>query len=213
MPDPLSFIPGALGAISGIIKGIKGIHQNNLANKVVVPDATYASSPYAAAMLASATQLKNSRMAGAASAEQNIDANQSNSIDSVDRNATSGAQALAMLGAIQGQSNSAFNNLRLQEGADEQYKNNNWNMANQQMIGEGDKEYADRIRKQNMAIQEKNSLRGAANQNIGGGINDLMNGVMASNNAGAFNSNSSNTLDASSMPRSDYNPTTMPYRN
>ena len=122
-------------------------------------------------------------MAGAASAEQNIDANQSNSIDSVGRNATSGAQALSMVGAIQGQSNAAFNNLRQQEGADEQYKNNNWNMANQQMIGEGDKEYADRVRKQNMAIQEKGGLRSAANQNIGGGLNDIMNGAMATSNA------------------------------
>ena len=176
-------IPAALGAISGIIKGIRGIHQNNLANQVVVPDATYNSSPYAAAMLASANQLKNSRMAGAASAEQNIDANQSNSMDSVSRNATSGAQALAMAGAIQGQSDSVFNNLRLQEGADQQYKNNNWNMANQQMIGEGDKEYADRVRKQNMAIQEKTGLRQAANANIGGGLNDIMNGAMATSNA------------------------------
>ena len=183
MPDPLSFIPAALGAVSGIIKGIRGIHQNNLANQVIVPDATYNSSPYAAAMLASANQLKNSRMAGASSAEQNIDANQSNSIDSVNRNATSGAQALSMVGAIQGQSNNAFNSLRQQEGADEQYKNNNWNMANQQMIGEGDKEYADRVRKQNMAIQEKSGLRAAANANIGGGLNDMMNGAMATSNA------------------------------
>ena len=177
-----AYIPAALGAVSGIVKGIKGIHQNNLANSVVVPDATYNSSPYAAAMLASANQLRNSRMTGAASAAQNIDANQSNSMDAVGRNATSGAQALSMVGAIQGQSNNAFNSLRQQEGADEQYKNNNWNMANQQMIGVGDKEYADRVRKQNMAIQEKSGLRQAANTNIGGAINDMTNGVMTANN-------------------------------
>ena len=56
------------------------------------------------------------------------------------------------------------------------------NRANQQMIGEGQMEYQDRIRKQQMAIQEKGALRGAANANFGGALNDVTNGFMASNN-------------------------------
>ena len=201
-------IPLGISAISGLIKMGKSAHQNNLANNVVVPDANYQTSPYAQAMLAQANQYKNSRMTGAADAEQNIDTNQANTIGSIQRNATSGAQALSLSMAAQGNSNNAFNQLRQQEGADQQNKLNNWNNANQQMIGEDDKVYQDRVRKQNLAMNEKNALRGAANANFGGGLNDLSNGVMASNNAGLFNniggSTGSTGLTASQrIPRFD----------
>ena len=175
-------IPAAMGLASGIIKGVKSIHQNNLANKVQVPDATYETSPYAKAMLAQANQLRNSRMTGAADAAKNIMTNQSNTIGSIDRNATSGAQALSMIGAVQGNTNQAFGQLRQQEGQYGLNMLNNQNMAFQQMIGEGDKEYQDRVRKQQMAMNEKNALRGAANQNFGNGMNDVMNGGMAAAN-------------------------------
>ena len=66
-----AFIPAAVGAVTGIVKTIKGAHQNNLANKVQVPDVTYNTSPYAQAALAQMTQYKNSRMAGAGNAENN----------------------------------------------------------------------------------------------------------------------------------------------
>ena len=198
MPPAIPFIAMAASAA---IKAGKSIHQNNLANRVVVPDATYQTSPYATAMLAQANQYKNARMTGAADAEQNIDTNQANTIGSIQRNATSGAQALSLSIAAQGNSNTAFNQLRQQEGADQQNKMNNWNNANQQMIGEDDKAYQDRIRKQNSAMNEKNALRGAANANFGGAMNDLSNGIMASNNAGLFNSNDSSSTGLSKSQR------------
>ena len=176
---PVAAIAGGISAVSGIVKMAKSAHQNKLANGVVIPDATYQSSPYAQAMMDQANQYKNSRMTGAAEAEQNIMSNQGNTIGAIDRNATSGAQALAMVSAAQGQSNQAFNGLRQQEGADGQMKMNNWNQANQQMIGEGDKLFNDRVRKQQMAMSEKNALRGAANANFSGGLNDFSNGAMA----------------------------------
>ena len=46
-------------------------------------------------------------------------------------------------------------------------------MANNGMTMEGDKVYNDKVRKQNLAIGEKNSLRGSAMQNIGTGINEM----------------------------------------
>ena len=205
---PAAAIPLITMAASAAIKAGKSAHQNNLANGVVVPDATYQTSPYAQAMLAQANQYKNSRMTGAGEAEQNIQTNQANTIGSIQRNATSGSQALALSIAAQGNSNTAFNQLRQQEGADQQNKMNNWNNANQQMIGEDDKVYQDRVRKQNLAMNEKNALRGAANANFGGAMNDLSNGVMASNNAGLFNniggSTGSTGLTASQrIPRFD----------
>ena len=177
---PAAVIPAAIGGITGIVKGIKSARQNSMANKVVIPDANYEVSPYAKQMLATANQFKNSRMQGAAEAEQNIMGNQANAVGSIERNATSGAQALSMVAAAQGNSNNAFGQLRQQEGADMMGKINNQNMAMQQMIGEDDKMFQDRLRKQQMAMQEKASLRGAANANFDGALKDVTTGVMES---------------------------------
>jgi hypothetical protein len=173
----MSFIGVAAGvsAATGIYKIGKGIHQNNLANKVVVPEANYETSPYAVQMLDEANRLKDSRMTGAADAERGIYGSQANATGAINRNATSGAQALAMLAATQGNSNNAFNSLRMQEGQDQQMKLNNFNNASGVMINEGDKVYQDALRKRQEAINEKNALRGAGTQNIGGGMNDLTN--------------------------------------
>jgi hypothetical protein len=43
------------------------------------------------------------------------------------------------------------------------------------MINEGDKVYQSRLQQQQQAIAEKNALRGAGTQNLGGGLNDLTN--------------------------------------
>jgi hypothetical protein len=173
----MSFIGIAAGvsAASGIYKIAKGAHQNHLANKVVVPEANYETSPYAIKMLDEANRIKDSRMAGAAAAENNIYGSQANATGAIDRNSTSGAQALAMLAATQGNTNQAFSNLRQQEGADQMQKLQNWNNANMGMINEGDKVYQDAVRKRQEAINEKSALRGAGTQNIGGGMNDLTN--------------------------------------
>lgn len=184
-----AYIPSAVGAVTGLIKTIKGAHQNNLANQVVVPNASYNTSPYAQAVLAQADQYKNSRMAGAGAAENNIDANQSSTIGAIGRNAMSGSQALSLIMGAQGNTNQAFNNLRQQEGQDQYNKINNWNNANAQMVGEDDKMYADRVRKQNLAINEKNALRGASTQNSGNGMNDFGNAAMLEANAYAATQN------------------------
>lgn len=178
-----AFIPAAVGAVTGIVKTIKGAHQSNLANKVQVPDVTYNTSPYAQAALAQMTQYKNSRMAGAGNAENNFMANAAATRDSVRNNAMSGTQALSMIMAAQGNTNQAFNSLNQQEGQDQYNKMNMWNNANTQMVGEDYNAYQDRVRKQNLAINEKSSLRNAATQNIGNGMNDFGNAAMSAANA------------------------------
>lgn len=172
---PLPLLALAAGAGAGLFKAFQGIHQNNLANRIVVPDANYETSPYAIKMLDEANRIKDSRMKGQAEAERNIYGSQSNATGAIGRNATSGSQALALIAAINGNTNNAFNNLRSQEGNDFWMKQNAFNNANQVMIGEGDKTYQDAVRKREEAIQEKMSLRGAGTQNIGGGINDIIN--------------------------------------
>lgn len=177
MGFPVGLIAAGVG---GIFKMFQGAKQRRLANKVVIPDANYEISPYAKNVMAEANRLKNSQMAGYANAVDNIQQNQATALGSIGRNATSGAQALQMIAASQGISDNSMNDLSTQQ---QQYSQNmleNWNNANQTMIGEGDKLFQDKVRKQNMKIAEKNALMGASTQNTGGGINDLINSLLFS---------------------------------
>jgi hypothetical protein len=173
--DPFMVAGAAAGALGGLYKIGQGIHQNNLAKKVVVPGASYTSSPYAASMLEEARRIKNSAQPGMASATRNILGNEGNTTAAINRNATSGSQALALLSASEGNTNQAFNQLDQNQNQWQESTLNNFNNANLGMINEGDKVYQDAVRKRQEAIAEKNALRGAGAQNTGGAINDLAN--------------------------------------
>lgn len=176
-------VAAGIGAATGVFKIAKGAKQDKLANSVVVPEANYETSPYAIKMLEEANRIKDGRMAGAADAERAIYGSGANAMGAVGRNSTSGAQSLAMLAAINGNTGQAFNALRAQEGNDFWMKQNAVTNAGQIMIREGDKNFQDEVRKRQEAIQEKSALRGAATQNMGGGVNDIL------NNAFMFSSN------------------------
>lgn len=179
---PLGLIASGIGAIGKFLTGVK---QGNKADDVVVPDATYNVSPYAQEMLAEASRLKDSRMTGAEEAGRGIDQSFGDAAGSVGRNATSGSQALALIAAMQGNSNNARNQLRLQEGGDQQQKQANYATANMGMTAELDKVYQDKVRKQQMAMMEKNGLRDAALKNQFGAFNDITNGLQMYENGKA----------------------------
>jgi len=163
--DPFSIATAGIGALGSFYKIAHGIRQSNLANKVVVPDADYQKT----GLVPMATQMFNGRMPGATIAENNIMANQGSAMASTERNATSGTQALALLGAIQGQTNNAFVGLGQQEA---NYKLNTFNNLERITTRENEMDYADEVRKRQEAIAEKTALRGSGNQNVAGGIND-----------------------------------------
>lgn len=171
----MSFIAVGAAEAGGVFKILHGAHQNKLANKVVVPEASYTTSPYAQKMYGQAQMLLNSRQPGMAAAEQNIMGSQANAMGSVERNATSGSQALAMLGGIQGNTDNAFQGLQQQEGQWKLNALNNYNQASNAMVNEGDKVYQSDLQKRLEAINEKNALRGSGTQNIGNGANDITN--------------------------------------
>lgn len=173
----MSFINVAagIGAVGGIFKIGQGMHQNHLANKINVPIADYTTSPYAVAMLGEANRLKNARMPGAVSAQQSILGNEANTQGEIERNATNGTAALKALLASQGGTENSLNSLAGQEGNYGLTMENNWNNANEAMINEGDKVYQNQLEQQQLAMNEKNALRGAGMQNIGGGMNDMTN--------------------------------------
>lgn len=168
-------VAAGIGAVGGLFKIGEGIHQNHLANKVVVPDASYESSPYAAKMLGEATRLKNAPMPGLQTATQGIETSEADTNAGVQRNATSGSQALALLAATHGQTDSAFSSLSTEQNQYQQNAENNYNNALNTEIGEGDKVYQSDLQKRLSAIQEKTGLRGAAATNVGSGVNDVTN--------------------------------------
>lgn len=163
MPIPLGLVGAGISALSGLITSGK---QKRLARKIKLNDPTYEESKYAKNNLALAQQLYNARMAGAAQQEQNILSGQSNAISAVQRNASSGTDALAAAAGIQGQTNQSFADLGLAEAQDKLQRYALVNQANQQMVAEGDKVYGDKLRKYQEALQAKNALQGAALQNF-----------------------------------------------
>ena len=171
---PLGLIAAGIGAG---IKLIKGAHQNKLANNVVIPDATYTKSPYADNTLELAKQMFNSQMPGEATAERNIQGNNANANAQITRGSTDASQALALMAGSQGETDQAFTNLDQQAANYKMQTYGNLASANQGETNENDKVYQDMVRKQMMAINEKNALRGASTANVGNGMNDLISGA------------------------------------
>jgi hypothetical protein len=176
MPALLPILPylGPIIAGAGAAgKFAQGMKQDHLASSVFVPEAIQTISPFAQQSRDLASQMFNGQMAGASTAAKNIFGNQANTNAGIDRNAQSGAQALALLSASQGQTNNAFVQLGQQEGNYKLNALNNLNNANAAMTGEKDKMYEADLRKRMEAINEKNALRGSAMQNKFGAIKDL----------------------------------------
>ncbi len=151
-------------------------NQLNRMQKGINPmDPTYKVSPYAQQRLGLAQNLLNARMPGATAMERNIYGNQANQMANVERNATSGSQALAMGSAAQGQTNQAFQNLGVQEQQDYYNRLGNQTSALQGMTQEGDKVYQDQLRDYQEKMSLKNAYLGASMQNRTTSWNSLAN--------------------------------------
>lgn len=173
--DPLSIAGGVLS----LGKAAFGLFQNAKANDINPVYTPYQVSQYAKDQLGTAQQMFNGRMAGASSEERNINAAQSDTQASVDRNATSSAQALAMATAGQGQADAGFNNLQVKEEQNKYGMLSNLNNAYATMTREGDKVYQDKLNKYQMDVAAKNGLRSSAMNNIFGGASDALSfGIM-----------------------------------
>lgn len=178
---------GLAGLATGIIGAIGGFFGNKKANKqldaIAKTDPVYTENPLAKQRLALAQTILNSRFPGAATEERNIYGTQATQLGNIQRNATNSAQALALAGGVQGQTNAAFSNLG-QEEAQNYYRNlQNLNSAEEGAINEGDKVFQDEQRRFGDRIQiggAKNANRQNTWQsisNLGFGLGDLgMNG-------------------------------------
>lgn len=135
---------GLIGSIGQMVAAGKANKQLEALSKT---DPTKSPSPVAAQRLGLAQTLLNARMPGAAYAERNIYGNQANQESNIERNATSGSQALALGASMQGATNQAFGQLEQQEAADYQRRYSNLSDAQQGVINEGDKVYQDQVRR------------------------------------------------------------------
>jgi len=188
-PDCLFIVPAIMGGIAlagAIVKGVQAAKQNSLANGINPNDPTYEVSPYAKANLGLANSLYNGRMAGATDLERNIQGNQATTLGSINRNATSSSQALALAGAAQGQTNAALSGLQTTEAQNKYALAGQVANANRDMVNEEGKVYQDQLRKYQQDVQAKAALRQAAANNMSGLFGDLTSGAMIAGSMGAF---------------------------
>jgi hypothetical protein len=182
---PMLDAAGAVSSlIGGIFKGIQGHKQQKMANAIHPVNAVYHVSPYAQNQLSTVQQMMNGRMAGASNEEQNIYGNMANSIGAADRNSTSGAQSLAMLAGLQGNTNQAFSQLGQQEAMNKQNMLGQLYYANQGMTQENQNVYFDQLRNYNNDLNSKNALQNAAWNNKGGMIDSFQNALVQAGNMG-----------------------------
>jgi hypothetical protein len=171
------------GILSGIGMGVNLISklvtarkQKKLANNINPNDPEYQVSQQAKDGLSRAQQMYGGRMAGATAMEKNIQANQANFQASVERNAGSGADALAMAAVGNSQANQSAANLAQMEQQNKIQMNQVLTGAEGTMIGETDKVFGDKLRKYTEAVQAKNALMNASYQNRAGAFSDLAQG-------------------------------------
>lgn len=208
--DRLYFLPAVMAGIGlagAVWKGIQAAKQNSLANGINPNDPTYEVSQYAKNNLGLAQSMYNGRMAGATDAERNIQANQATTLGSINRNATSSSQALALAGAAQGQTNQALSGLQSAEAQNKYNLAGQVANANRDLVNENDKVYQDQLRKYQQDVQAKSALRQAAANNLSGLFGDLTSGAMLASSMGGIGGvgnmgfgNINNANVAGSMP-------------
>lgn len=209
---------GAVGLVGGIVsrsnsnKKLKKLSDAASANQ-------YQENPLAAKRLAMANTLLNARMPGATAAEKNIRVSGANALASVQRNATSGNQVLALGAGIQGQEGQQFENLAGMEANDYQRRYANQQSAIEGQIAEGDKVQGSKqqVLGQQAQIQGAQAANTANNwssiSNFGfSAANFGMNGGFSSGMGQSYWGNGGGGGNNYQMQRTNpYNPQLLPY--
>ncbi len=169
--NPLAAVSGAIGVAGGIANIIGAGAANKKLQALMLSDPQYSANPIAQQRLGLTQTLLNARAPGAAFQEANIYNNQANTMASVDRNATSGADALAVAAGVQGQTNQAFTNQAQQDAEDYQRRLNNVVGAQEGVIQEGDKVFQDKTRRFGDQVQ----IQGAQQANTSNAWKSLSN--------------------------------------
>lgn len=223
-PDERNFSWIGVGALAvGVVGGAisRGKANRKLTKLQQQAEANrYTANPLAQKRLDLANTLLNARMPGATQAERNIYATGANAQAGVQRNATSGSQALAVGSAIQGQEGQEFNNLAMMETQDYQRRLANQENAQQGVINEGDKVQGSK----QQVLGQQAQIQGAQSANNANTWSSISNfGFSAANFGmqGGFNSGLGQSFwgggnnpgaNAYRMQRTQpYNPQLLPY--
>lgn len=161
---------GLIGAIGSLITAH---HQKKLAAAIHPVNANYQASPEIQQLYGAGTNLYQGRMAGAGTAENNILTSGADTRSAVERNATSGSQALAVAAGVQGQENQSFQDLAAKEAQDKVSRFGVYSNVSQLMANEGDKVFQDKLRNYYDDLNYKRGLQGAAMQNRQAGLNSI----------------------------------------
>jgi len=161
MPGPEAAVAAGASLLTNIAGMIVSAKQNKRNMKDLNQLGVKAIDPYAQQQLALAQNLYQGRMAGATQEEQNIETGQANATAATERNATDSSQVLATIAGLQGGSNDAFAQLAAKESADKMNRAGTVMSAQNTMINEGDKVWADRLRQ----LQQRLGIRSVATQN------------------------------------------------
>lgn len=168
--NPLSM---AIGATSAGMKSAYGLYQNILANKINPQRTDYTGSQSVKDQLAAVKNLYNSRGAGFAAAQDKIAQAQANTLASGSRNATDSASLLALAQGSQNQSDDALVDLGARESQAKVGLLDNLQSAYDKLTQEDRLIHQDKMAKYQDEMQAKSALRGAAAQNMFGGLGDL----------------------------------------
>lgn len=163
---------GTIGKLFGAGKAnkrLKALQQQD--PNYATSQAGIANQGLAGQRLGLAQTLLNSKMPGSSTIERGIYGNQANQFANINRNATDSSQALALGAATQGQTNSAFNQLGVENSQNYQQNLQNLNSAEQGSMNENDKVFADQQRRFGDQAQIQGQIN-QNNQNVWGSIAD-----------------------------------------
>lgn len=192
MPIPL-LLAAAPAIASSVFGAVKGIQSLNEAKRIKPQEYAYGDerllgneSKYAKQMLGLAQTQLNARDPFAAAQQRGILGSQSNAMAGAQRAITDPSQALAMVGAIQGNTNQALFQQGLAERQGYQQRLGNLTGAQGVMIQEGDKVYQDKMQKFLRDTARKDALQQAGTQSLINAGTSLSSSLLGMGKAGGF---------------------------
>lgn len=179
---PVSLGLAGAGILMGGVQAIAGASQAKKAKESLLKEinnqSLYQPSQYAQQALAEAQARENAKAASVKYGESMLSSGLANAQANVQRNASSGQEALAMGGANQGQYNQGLMNLGQLQNQYNQQAIQNTNASRGVMIGEQEKAYNSLLAKQSALQNLYAGQLGAGNAMLGQGLSSVASGLV-----------------------------------
>jgi hypothetical protein len=176
-----------LGIAGSIGKFLLGNKQNKLANQINPVYNAYTGSSAVGQNIGAVQNAYQGRMAGAASAEENLLRSQQNSFANASRGATDASQLLALGAAGQGQTDAGFNSLATAEGQNKQGLLDNLQSAYGQKIQDDRAINQSQLQKYQIDSEAKAALRNSGINNEYGAVQDASGMALQLGQLGSMN--------------------------